>query len=253
VQYGYSFFPKKLSMDAYKYIYIHASKIMRAYGITVFVTVLGTATSLLVTALLAYPLSIKDMPRRKLYTFLVFFTILFNGGLVPLYLVYTQLISVKNTIFALILPILFVRGFYVLIMRAFFMGIPAALMEAAHIDGAGEFRIFFKIIMPLSLPVLATVGLFICLQYWNDWYNGMIFITDSDLYSIQNYLNRILLDITFLSKTNVSSSQAEIISRIPKGTVRMALAVIGILPIMIAYPFFQKYFVKGLTIGAVKG
>ena len=133
------------------------------------------------------------------------------------------------------------------------MGIPPALMEAAHIDGAGEFRIFFKIILPLSLPVLATVGLFICLQYWNDWYNGMIFITDSSLYSIQNYLNRILLDITFLSKTNVSSSQAEIISKIPKGTVRMALAVIGILPIMVAYPFFQKYFVKGLTIGAVKG
>ena len=122
VQYGYSFLPKKLSIDAYKYIYVHANKIMRAYGITVLVTVSGTFTSLLVTALLAYPLSIKEMPRRKLYTFLVFFTILFNGGLVPLYLVYTQLISVKNTIFALILPLLFVRGFYVLIMRAFFYG-----------------------------------------------------------------------------------------------------------------------------------
>jgi ABC-type sugar transport system, permease component len=232
----------------------NAANIFRAYGITVFITVVGTITSLIITSLLAYPLSRKDMPYNKVFTFIVFFTILFSGGLVPTYLVYTELIHIKNTIFSLIVPALLMSGFYVLLMRTFFLiSVPSSVIESANIDGAGELRIFYKIVLPLSLPVLATVGLFESINYWNDWFNGMIFLTDSKLYSIQNLLNRILLDIQFLNKHNVNSSQSKIIANIPKETVRMALAVIGIIPIMIAYPFFQKYFAKGLTIGAVKG
>jgi putative aldouronate transport system permease protein len=253
IQYGYSFFPHKFSLSAYSYIWTNSANIFRAYGITVIITVVGTSANLLITSLLAYPLSRKDMPYNKVFTLFVFFTILFSGGLVPTYLVYTHLINVKNTIFALIVPVLMMNGFYILIMRTFFSTIPSSLIESANIDGAGELRIFAKIVLPLSLPALATVGLFVTIGYWNDWYNGMIFLTDSKLYSIQNYLNRILLDIEFLSKTNVSSSQSQIIAKIPTETVRMALAVIGIIPILVAYPFFQKYFAKGLTIGAVKG
>ncbi|HEX2946176.1 MAG TPA: carbohydrate ABC transporter permease [Clostridia bacterium] len=253
IQYGYSFFPHKLSLAAYGYIMTHASNIFRAYGITVFITAVGTAVSLIITSMLAYPLSRKDLPGNKVFTFLVFFTVLFSGGLVPAYLVYTHLINVKNSLLGLIVPMLLMNGFYVLIMRTFFSSIPKSLIESANLDGAGELRIFASIIIPLSLPVMATVGLFVCINYWNDWFNGMIFLTDSKLYSIQNYLNRILLDIDFLNKNNVSSSQAEILARIPKETVRMALAVIGVVPILIAYPFFQKYFAKGLTVGAIKG
>ncbi|MDQ0872970.1 putative aldouronate transport system permease protein [Paenibacillus sp. V4I3] len=252
---GYSFLPSKFSLAAYEFLWNDSSNIFRAYGITILVTLVGTFVGLSITALCAYPLSRKDMLIRKPLSFIVFFTLLFNGGLVPTYLVYTQVFDMKNTLLALIIPGLLSNGFYVLIMRTFFMtSIPTPVIESASIDGAGEFKIFFQIVLPLSLPILATVGLMQTIGYWNDWFNGLIYVTDSKLFSLQNLLNRILLNAQFLS-SNASSSTTELAasSNIPMESVRMAMAVIGTIPLLIAYPFFQKYFVKGLVIGAVKG
>jgi putative aldouronate transport system permease protein len=251
---GYTLFPRHISFAAYSYLINDAEAILRAYGISITVTVVGTIAGLMMTVLFAYPLSRRDMPLRNSLTFYVFFTMLFSGGLVPTYLVYTQLLDLKNTILALIIPYLLVNGFYVLVTRTFFTtSIPIQVLESAYIDGAGEFRTFFQIVMPLSLPILATIGLFLMIHYWNDWFNGLIFITDTKLFSLQYLLNKILLDIQFLNASDMGGNQADMIANLPKEGVRMAMAVIGIIPLMAAYPFFQKYFVKGLTIGAIKG
>jgi putative aldouronate transport system permease protein len=251
---GYSFLPESLSSQAYQYLWEQRGQLFRAYGITILVTVVGTSVGLALTALLAYPLSRKDMPLGRIITFMVFFTLLFNGGLVPTYYVYTQIFDIKNTIWALIIPMLLVNGFNVLLMRTFFMNtIPDAVLESARIDGASEFRAFFSIVLPMSLPILATIGLLQTIVYWNDWMNGLIYLTDPSLYSIQNILNRILSDIQFLtSNSDYAAQSGEAISQLPSATIRMAIAVVGILPIIVAYPFFQKYLVKGIAIGSVK-
>ncbi|AIQ20739.1 sugar ABC transporter permease [Paenibacillus sp. FSL H7-0357] len=250
---GYAIIPEKFSLAAYQFIWNDSERILHAYGITVAITLIGTTCGLFIIALLAYPLSRRDMPSNGFWSLFVFFTMLFNGGLVPTYMVYTQLFDLKNTLMALIIPSLLMNAFFVMLMRTFFLtSIPAAVIESAKIDGAGEFRIFVRIVLPLSLPILATVGLFQTIHYWNDWFNGMVYVTDDKLYSLQNLLNRILLDIQFLSSSNFGS-QTELSANTPTESVRMALAVIGVLPILIAYPFFQKFFVKGLTVGAVKG
>jgi putative aldouronate transport system permease protein len=250
---GYSFFPHDIDFSAYQYLLQISDKIVRAYGITVLVTVTGTVGGLLVMALLAYPMSRRDFPFRKSLSLYVFFTLLFNGGLVPTYLLYANFFDLKNTLFALIFPYLLVNAFFVIVMRTFFTeSIPVEVIESAYIDGASEFKIFLRIILPLSLPVLATVGLFQGIGYWNDWYNGLIFLSDSKLYTIQNMLNRILLDIEFLKNASQMAAPT-MLSNLPTRGMRMAIAVVGVIPILIAYPFLQKYFVKGLTIGAVKG
>ena len=251
---GYSFFPQAFSLGAYRYLFHDINQILHAYGITIAITVIGTVAALIITALLAYPLSRKDMPLGRFWSFVVFFTMLLNGGLVPQYLVYTQLFELKNTLLALIVPGLLMNAFYVMMMRTFFAtSIPAPVIESAHMDGAGEFRTFVQIVLPLSMPILATIGLFQMIHYWNDWYNGMLYITDSKLYSLQNLLNRILLDFDFLTSTNFGGGNAVELADVPRETLRMTMAVIGIVPILVAYPFFQRYFVKGLTIGAIKG
>lgn len=255
VRNGYSFFPEKFSLQAYEYIWQQSSLIINSYGITIVVTIIGTATSLIITSLLAYPLSRRDLPGGFIIAFLLFFTMLFNGGMVPTYLVYTQLLDMKNTLAALIIPGLLMNGFLVLLMRTFFMTtVPVPVLESASIDGAGEFTIYRKIVMPLSLPILATVGLIQGLMYWNDWYNGLMFITDSKLFSLQNVLNRLMSDLQFLANNSQMSAVAGgAVAQLPSETFRMAIAVISVVPIIIAYPFFQKYFIKGMTIGAVKG
>ncbi|WP_248930060.1 carbohydrate ABC transporter permease [Paenibacillus hamazuiensis] len=248
---GYSIWPEKFSLDAYIFLLKDSATLLRAYGITIFITVVGTAVGIIISTLLAYPLSRSDMPLRKILSFIVFFTLLFNGGLVATYLVYTEVFHLKNTILALILPGLLTNGFYILLIRSYFAtSIPVALIESAYIDGATEFRIFCSIVMPLSLPILATIGLMLSISYWNDWFNGLIYVTNSKLFSIQNMLNRMLTDLQFLQQSDIASTAG---ASIPTDTVRMAIAVIGILPIFCAYPFFQKYFIKGLTVGAVKG
>lgn len=253
---GYSFLPKSVSFTAYKYLFYKAADILNAYGITLIITITGTVTSLVITPLLAYPLSRKDFRARNVISFLVFFTMLFNGGIVPSYIMWTQVFHMKNTIWALIIPGLLMNGFNVILMKNYFaQNIPVELIEAAKIDGAGEFRIFLKMILPLSLPIMATVGLFVGIGYWNDWTNGLYYVTKPELYSLQNLLNRILQDVQFLSSSTVSQAAggATSMTEMPSVSIRMAISVVGILPIMVLYPFFQKYFVKGITVGAVKG
>ncbi len=252
---GYSFFPKEISFAAYEYIWQQSSLIFNAYGITILVTVLGTTASLIITSMLAYPLSRRDLPGGMFIAFLLFFTLLFNGGLTPTYIIYTQVFHIKNTLTALLVPGLLMNGFSVLMMRGFFMtNVPAAVLESASIDGAREFTIYRKIVLPLSLPILAVVGLLQGLMYWNDWFNGLIFITNPKLFSLQNVMNQLMSNIQFLSNnSSVSSHASEAMKQMPSEAFRMAIAVISIAPILIAYPFFQKYFVKGLAVGAVKG
>ncbi|MDQ6418474.1 carbohydrate ABC transporter permease [Paenibacillus sp. LHD-117] len=250
---GYSFIPQVFSTSAYEYLLNRGSDIARAYGVTVFVTVFGTVAGLALTTLLAYPLSRRETPHRNLIMFIVFFTMLFHGGLVPSYLVYAQLLDFKNSIWALIVPGLLTNGFYIMMMRTFFQTtVPPALIESAQLDGATEYRTLWSVVLPLSTPVLATIGLFTCIMYWNDWQNGMIYITNPELFSVQNLLNRIMQDIQFIS-TNLTSDAGEAMQQMPTDSVKMAIAVIGVLPILVAYPFFQKYFIKGIMIGAVKG
>lgn len=248
---GYSFFPKKWSFFAYEWVFkTNGRSVIRAYGITFFVTVVGTTLSLLVAPLLAYAISRKDYAFRKIVSFLVFFTMIFNGGLVAFYITYTRLLHVKDTIFALILPGILFNGFQVMLMKSYFsINIHPALIEAAKIDGAGEFSIYFNIVLPLSLPIIATIGLMVGVGYWNDWMNGLYFLTDPKLYSLQNLLNRILENVKYLATVNTGWSGA---FEMPSISVRMSMAVIGALPIMVLYPFFQKYFIKGITLGGVK-
>lgn len=253
IQNGYSLIPERFSLEAYSYLFNQSTTIFRSYGITAFITIVGTATGLIISSLLAYPLSRNILPFRTILSFLVFFTLLFNGGLVPFYLVYTEIFHIKNTIWALILPNLVTNGFFILLMRSFFsVSIPNEVIESAYVDGANEWKIYYRIVMPLALPSLATIGLMLTISYWNDWFNGLIFVTDGKLYSIQNLLNRMLSDAQYLQQNNLSG-QTSAVTDIPLTTVRMAIAVIGVLPLICAYPFFQKYFVKGLTVGAVKG
>ena len=248
---GFSFFPSKWSTDAYQYIVNEKDTMLRAYGITIVVTLIGTTLGLLISVMLAYSLANSDLPGRNFMTFFVTLTMLFNGGLVPTYLIYTNVFHIKDTLAALIVPNLLMNGFNVILIRNYFAtGVPTVLYEAARIDGASEFYIFYRIALPLSKPILATVGLLMGIAYWNDWQNGLYYLNDTSLYSIQNILNRINENISFLASNSTSGVK---ISDLPTSTSRMAIAVIGILPIVCIYPFFQEYFVRGIAVGAVKG
>jgi putative aldouronate transport system permease protein len=249
---GYSYFPTAWSLEAYDYLFVvNVGGIIRAYGISVFITVVGTTAGLLTAPMLSYVLSRRDYAKRNVLTFYVFFTMLFNGGLVPQYLMWTQIFGIKNTIFALLIPNLLFNGFFVLLMKSYFvLNIHPALIEAAKIDGAHEFYIYRKIVMPLSLPILATIGLMIGINYWNDWMNGLYYVTKTELFSLQNLLNRILVTIRSL---NEFGNDLKLQMELPSISIRMAMAVVGSLPILLLYPFFQKYFVKGISLGGVKG
>lgn len=247
---GFSFWPSKWSTDAYEYIVNERATLLRAYGITILVTLIGTSVGLMISSMLAYTLSNDELPGRKVLTFFVVLTMLFNGGLVPTYLIYTNMFHIKDTLLALIVPSLLMNGFNVVLIRNYFAtGVPKSLYEAACIDGAGEIYIFARIALPLSKPILATVGLLMGIAYWNDWQNGLYYLNDTKLYSIQNILNRINENISFIASNSTSGVK---IADLPTNTIRMAIAVVGILPIVCIYPFFQEYFVKGIAVGAVK-
>ena len=254
VEFGYNFFPKDFTLNAYTYLFKSSMKITKGYGITILVTAIGTVCSVLMTTLFAYPLSRKELPFRYGFSFFVFFTMLFNGGLVPTYMMWTQTFHIKNTLLALILPNLLLNAFYIIMMRSFFTAnIPDALLEAARIDGAGEYRILWTVVLPLSKPMMATISLMVGLGYWNDWMNSMYYITDENLYSIQAILNTIITNIQYLTSGQSSVTSSVDVSKLPSVSIRMAIAVIGVLPILCIYPFFQKYFVKGIVVGGVKG
>lgn len=248
---GYQLIPAKTSFVAFEYLSGNLHQILSGYGITLFSTAMGTILSILITAAFAFPISRQSFRYRNRFAFYVYFTMLFNGGTVPYYIIYTQVIPLKNTIWSLILPNM-VGGFNILLMRTYFrQNIPDEIVEAAQIDGAGDIRVFSTIVMPLAKPVLATIGLLSAIGYWNDYFRNMLFIFDDSIMNLQYLLYRIQVQL------NVINTNPEIAMRlggaIPQETVRMAMVLVTIGPIIFLYPFLQKYFVKGLTIGAVKG
>ena len=252
LQNGYSFIPKAWSFDAYYYIIKQGSVILRAYGVSVLVTVVGTVLSVAITTTLAYPMARTSFRYRNVLSFFVFFTMLFSGGIVPSYIMWTNYFHIKNTIWALIVPNYLVPAFNVILVKNFYANnIPGSLIEAAQLDGATEMQIFRKLVFPMARPVVATISLFTGLCYWNDWTNGLYYVDNQKLYSIQLLLMKIMNNIEAL-KANANLMGAGAIS-LPGTSVRVAIAFIGILPILIVYPFVQKYLVEGVVIGAVKG
>ena len=251
---GYSFFPAKFSLDAYEYIINSGSKIVRAYGMTFAITIIGTIVNTLISSLLAYGLSLQKLPGRKILSFFVFFTMLFNGGLVPTYLMYTTYFHITDTFFAMVVPTFLMSAMNVIMMRTFFQNsIPTALYEACKIDGGGHFLIYRTIVLPLGKPILVSMGLFAGLAYWNDWTNGLYYISDKkELWGIQNLLNQMITNIQYLSSNSQAAANVDM-SNFPSTAVRMAIAFVGIIPILIVFPFLQKYFAKGIAVGAVKG
>lgn len=254
---GYSFFPKKYSTAAYEYILNQGGKVVRAYGVTILVTAIGTFINIGMSALLAYGLSLKNLPFKRALSFYVFFTMLFNGGLVPTYMMYTSYFHIKNTLFALIVPQFLMSAMNVILIRTFYTSsIPDALYEAAEIDGAGHLKVFTNVVLPLGKPILVTMGLFSALGYWNDWTNGLYYLSGTEgqkIYSIQNLLNQMMSQIEFLSSSSAAGAVSSEISKVPATSVRMAIAFVAILPMLVIYPFLQKYFQKGIALGAVKG
>ncbi len=252
---GYSFFPSDITFSTYKYLFLDSEKLVRAYGVTISVCIIGTISCVLMTMFYAYPISRKSFKYRNFFSFFVFFTMLFQGGLVPWYILYTQYLKLQNNPAVLVIPAL-VSAFNVLIMKTFFSNnLEDAILESARIDGASEMRIFFKIIIPLSKPAIATIGLFSVLAYWNDWWLCLLYINEEKYYNLQYSMYQALRTVEYLTSSHaatVSSTSSELL-KIPGETLRMAMAIMGIGPIIFAYPFFQKYFIKGLTIGAVKG
>ncbi|MGG1554210.1 carbohydrate ABC transporter permease [Paenibacillus ferrarius] len=250
---GYRFIPESFSLDAYRYVLETPEIILQAYGITAFITVVGTLSGLFVTAMTAYVISRRDYRYNRITTFYVFFTMLFSGGLVPVYILITQYLHMKDTLFALILPVL-LSPFNIMVMKGFMSKIPQEIIESAKMDGAKEFRIFFTIIIPLSKPALATMGLLISFTYWNEWFNAMLYIDNQKLVPLQLLLVRILNSMEYLTSNSEFSSQMGInLSEFPNNSARMAIAVLAGGPMLVIFPFFQRFFVKGLTVGSLKG
>ena len=249
---GYSFFltAKNFSLEAYKMAFKSPDTLVQAYGITIFVTVVGAITAVLLSAMTGYVLARPDFPWRNKISFFFFFTTLFSGGLVPWYLMCSKFFKFNNHIYSLILPCLF-SVWNMIIAKSFMKGIPFELTEAAKVDGAGDFYIFWKIILPTAKPLIATIGLFTALTYWNDWYNSMLFINNEHLYSLQYQLYKLVNDAQALK--NIAAESGMVVDTVPIESTKMALTVVVTGPIILLYPFVQRYFVKGLTLGAVKG
>ena len=248
---GYQMFPEKYSFAAYRMIIdTMGSKVLGAYKITIFVTVVGTALSLLVTASVGYVVSVKDFKQRNIINMLLYIPMVFSAGLLPWYLVCTKYYHLTNTIWALILPPC-LNVFNVFLMRNFFASLPQAVFESARMDGAGHFRIFAQIAIPMAQVGIITVGRMYALSYWNDYYNALMFIRKSNMYPMQYYLYNILSNIQFAARQSQTRTNYNI--AIPSETIKMAIIIVTILPILFLYPFIQRYIVKGVVIGAVKG
>ena len=250
VREGFSFYIRDFSMSGYDIMLKNPTAILKSYGTTAFVTIFGTIASIYLAISTGYVLSRKDFPWRNGLSFFFFFTTLFNGGLVPWYLWCSNYLGFSNSIRALILPMIF-SVWNMIIAKNFIRGIPYEIIESVKIDGAGDFTIFIKMIIPLSTPLIATLGLFTALAYWNDWYNAMLYINNKDLYTLQYYLQDILNSADALKR--VASKAGRSVKALPMESMKMAMTVIATGPILLLYPFLQKYFVKGLTIGALKG
>ncbi|WP_200814921.1 carbohydrate ABC transporter permease [Scatolibacter rhodanostii] len=252
---GYSFFPAKFSMAAYQYIFKAGNAILRAYSITIFITIIGTICNMAMTVLLAYPLARPGLKGRNLIAFIVFFTMLFNGGLVPTYIMYSQMFHIRDTIFALLIPSFLMSPFNVILVRNYFKtNIPDAIIEAAKLDGASEINTLVRVVLPMSTPIIGTIGLMSGLAYWNDWTNGLYYLVKrTDLYTIQNVLTNMLNNAQFLKTASQLQGVNVEMGTLPSVGIRMAIAVVALLPVVIVYPFIQKSFVKGIVVGGVKG
>ena len=250
---GYSLLPRQLDFSTYEYVLNGVNGILKSYGISLVITVIGTVLNLIITVLYAYPISRKDLKGRSFFSFLLFFTILFKGGFIPTYMMWTNKFHIKNSYLAYLLPNLLMNGFYVIMARNFFAAnIPSALIESAKMDGAGEFRTLYSIVLPMAKPIIATLGLFVSLNYWNDWQNGLYYITDDKMYSLQVLLNRMLLDSMY-AQQGLSKTANSIGAAAPSATLKMAIAALGTLPVLIIFPFVSKYLTGGIVVGAVKG
>lgn len=250
-QFGYRLIPKHVSFLAYDYIFRTPKELLQSYLVTIVVTLSGTLLALMLTSSIAYVMTRKDYRYRKLTMFYVFFTLLFNAGFVPSYIVMTNVLHIQDTIWALILPYS-VSAWFTMLMKGFMDGLPFEIIESAKIDGASEFGIYARIVLPLTKPALATVGLFYALAYWNDWWLAMLYIQNEKLIPLQFYLQRIMTNIEFLTK-NIQAGINVDMSSIPSESARMAIAILAAGPMLFAFPFFQKYLIKGLTVGSVKG
>lgn len=247
---GYSLIPRRWSLEAYKILFDSPESILNAYKVTILITVTGTALGLLLTSMTAYVLYRKDFPWRNGFAFYFFFTTLFSGGLVPWYILLIKYMHLKNNPITMVLPAL-LSVFNILVMRNFMKSIPDSLVESAKIDGGGDFRIFCSVILPLSGPSLATVGLFIALGYWNEWYNAMLFLNDEEFFPLQYYLYRVLNSMNFAVQ---AAQNANIpLPKMPSESFKLVMTVAATGPIIFLYPFVQRYFIKGITVGAVKG
>jgi len=249
---GYSIIPKTFTFNAYKYLFKNPEQIIRSYIVTITVVIVGTLLSMFNTTTLSYVTTRKDYPLANKTAFYVFFTMLFNGGMVSWYILVSRWLNLSDTIFALILPY-GVISWFVMMMRGFFKELPFSIIESAKIDGASEYTIFFKLVLPLSKPSIATVSLFYALMFWNDYWLSLMFINRSKNVSLQLLLYRIMSSINFLNSELAIKSGVKVYAELPNLSARMAICVIAAGPMMFVFPFFQKYFVKGITIGAVKG
>lgn len=252
---GIVFFPDVWSTKAYQYIFQGAMshRIMRSFGISVFITVVGTFINTTMTSTYAYAISRPYFPYRRFFTVYALITMLFAPGMVANYLVVSNLLHLKDTVWALILPMA-LGPFGILVMRTFFKKtVPDSIIESARMDGASEWMIFMKIVLPLAVPGIATISLFSALTYWNDWFNALLYVQSENLYPMQYLLMKIQSNLQALAQNaGMSAQMADSLASLPKESVRMAIVVIATLPIALTYPFFQKYFVGGLTIGGVK-
>ncbi|MFC4777061.1 carbohydrate ABC transporter permease [Paenibacillus sp. GCM10023252] len=251
-KYGYELWPRNPTFLSYELLFLGSAKIFTAYKMSIIVTVVGTLLSLLVNFLGGYAMARKTLRYRKALSIYALLTLMFNGGLVPWYIVCVNILHLKDSMWALILPAL-AQGFYLFLIRNFLMAIPEELFESAKVDGASEFRLLFQIITPLAQPVLATVGLFVGLNYWNDWFLGLMFIDNTDLQPLQLILRTIVSNVDFLRTSGNAAQMQQLSAQIPSEGVKMATTIITIGPIVLLYPFLQRYFVKGLMVGAVKG
>ncbi|GMK46426.1 sugar ABC transporter permease [Paenibacillus glycanilyticus] len=248
---GFALIPKQFSLFAYEVIF-QDSAIFSAYKTTIIFTVMGTILCLIITSAMAYAISVKTFTHRNKIAFFVYFTMLFNGGLIPTYLLISKYLGLSDNILVYILPAL-VNPFNMFLLRNFFKQIPDSLAESARIDGANDIYILFKIILPLAKPALATIGLFYGLGFWNEWFTATLFISDKDLYSLQYLIMKVLREVDFANQLNQMQGITLANYVVPTNTAKMATAVVTVGPIIFVYPFLQKYFVKGLVVGAVKG
>lgn len=249
---GYSLFPRGFSLEGYKFVFKDYLRVLRAYGVSIFTTIAGTVLGLILNAMMAYVLSRPNYGHRSKLTVYLTIPMVLSGGLVPTYMLITQFLHLKNNPLVLILPIAVVP-WYIIMMRTFFAQIPYELSEAAIIDGAGELRIFWQVILPLAKPALATVGIFLALAYWNDWYYPMLYIENSNLVNLQYMLYRMMREVQELTRNAALSGMGISAADMPTESMRMAMCLVAAGPMLVVFPFFQKYFVKGLTVGGVKG